>query len=1048
MVEGRATDAELALGAPSGALVESTSVVGGRTTDAELVLGAPKKSRPRFARWLVPSLLLTTGLTAADLQPVLVPQGELVRQLDPAQEWLFLPVAEWRQLLAAGKPGDTAPVPPGAGLGSATVQITGDEHGLRASAVLEAVVESGTLATVPLFAAIPERLGQLTVGGSPGLTARGGGLDLMLPGTGRWPVAVAWGQAAPATGAAGWTASVPLPLAVGVDVVLTVPAGWEARGPGLTPDGANRWRLAGGQRQLVVELRPAGGQAPAWGASQRLGVDLPAVGAGGTFTWSLGTTGGRVPDPLRVVLPAGFQATAGGDIQGDGSVLVRSGAKPVITGLVAPGAGLDLPTLAEARWQGGQIDVAVAGPSRLDTPPGWIPVAVGDGQKNRDDGRIWRSYAVVRPGQPVRPEALAATGPGLEVATAGAVAVAADGTVHATWVLEFQAQATLSECLVTLPAGWRVRAASLGELPPADEVPAAPWPLAITLPRLLPPGQGQRLVFTLEHPVTSALALVAPSLTGARRSTLRVLLAADPTRLVQVTPAPGWRLGPSAVAPPESGLEPVAELLASDAAPGVDLGIRLRPVRVEAEAACWLLPRGEDTLVQLDLRLEAHGGSLGELALTLPTPVAGEHWRSDSPGVTLVEESAGFRLVWPAAWSGERQVRLAARLAAPGGATGAIRPALTLGTGGVPLRLTVAALAGDRVDVRATPAGRTLEVDELPAWAVAPPGSRILAVWRPAAAGPLGGVTARVPTLYAGPQGFLDQVQVRSQIGPGGGRTYLGARLAAPGLTALAIELPPGMTLEEATVDGETAPVRRDGDGRVAVLLPGRTQVQLALFCTHPVQPGALTLGVPKIGLPWLTTAWEVAVAPAWRVTPGELPGGLHLTPVEAILRRQFWGSWTSGAPAPELEMPPIRIQPAPAQAQADPRLLAGPSVLPPPVRTGERPPPPLIGVRWSGTRLGAPTGVRLDVVDNAAWNTGDRWGRALGLLVVLGLLGRIRMLGAALLGLAAGSGTAALLLAQVPLGVLLGSLETLCLGTPLLLLVAWWRARRLEKTP
>ena len=794
-------------------------------------------------------LALVAAIAAGEaVQPVLLPQAELIRRLDPAQEWLFLPLAEWRRLTAASA--RAAPVPrAGTGLGSGQVRIACTPAGCSASAEIDATADVTAAAAVTLFSTRPERLEVLTVGGIPGMTVDdAGSLAVLLPGQGRWPLVVRWSQSAPAGADAGWSATIPLPLAGALDLSLTAPPDWELHGPGLVADGPGRWRLPTAARQAEIELRPAGSQARAWGASQALAIELPAAGAGGVFHWSLGTSEGSVPDPLRLHLPPGFTATAGGELQADGSVLLHPGRGTTVHGIVSAGAALDLPALVGARWQGGIVSLAMSAPALLPTPAGWLPVATG--VLDRVDAR---HFAIAAPGHALVPVAMSASD-GIDLRSAGAVTISS-GIIRATWGLEIRSAAPLHSIAATIPAGWRVIAVDAGgavvALPPDDEVQTQPWLLSVPLAKALPRGTAATMVVTLERPADVVVTVAAPEIAGAVRSSTRVLIVADPaTEIIIQPPGGAWRLGPAVAS--VGGLEAVGELLATDRAPPLVLGIGARPVRVESEAACWLMPRPEDCLVRIDLRLVAAGGSLDAIGLTLPTAL-GNGWTVDG-GATLRDD----RLSWPAAWSGQRMVQLTGRVALADGRAAAVRPQLQLAGHAVSLRLSVAALAGERVDVSAKPLGRTLEADDMPRWSSPPPGARVLAAWRPADDGDAGGIVAQAPRLYDGPSGFLDRVELRSQIGPGGGCTLLSARLAAPGLAALPLVLPPGMRLEQAYIDGEAATVRRDGAGRVAVILPGRTQVQLALRFAHPAVLGDSMLPVPGIALPWLETAWPL----------------------------------------------------------------------------------------------------------------------------------------------------------------------------------------------
>jgi hypothetical protein len=611
----------------------------------------------------------------------------------------------------------------------------------------------------------------------------------------------------------------------------------------------------------------------------------------------------------------------------------------------------------------------------------------------------------------------------------------------------------------TIPSGWRIVAADAGtgalNLPPADEIQRKDWPLTIDLARALSAGGSRTLLITLERPSQDRVAVVAPSVEGAVRTSHRVLIAADPATAVSLAfaPGPSWRLGPPATS--TGTLEAVAELLATDGAPPLTLAIHPRLARVEAEAACWLLPRGDDTRVRLDLRLRVAGGALDSIAIELPTALnatdgapAGsttQGWRVESPGAVLTTDGTSMRLGWPALWSGERLVRLSARMLANAGRTAAVRPHLSADGRATPLRLDVVALSGDGIDVEALPIGRNLEADELPSWSAPPPGTHILAAWRPPLDGETGSVTTRVPHLHDGPIGYLDQVRLFTQIGPGGATTLMLARLAAPGLSALPLQLPPGMILEQALIDGEDAPVRKDADG-LAVMLAGHTQVQLALRLIQPASPGLLTLEAPVISIPWLRTSWTVGVASAWHAVP-VASSTLSLRALDEIPPRGFLGSWQAWSGVVDVS-DSILEQSAAPEIPTDPRYLHGPSVLPPPLQRMREPTLALIGARLSGSRIGPATAIQLEIASVDALNQHDRIGRFLGVIAVtilacLAWVGALALWRMACVCLASALAAAAMVCAQMPCFGLLGVCEAITILAPLVMLLIWWRRSR-----
>ncbi len=979
-------------------------------------------------------LLLGLALGAverAPVQPVLLPLPALLAQLDARQEWLLLSLDEWRALETAA----AAARPVGAASGAAltTAQISGrlDADGtLRLHARITAVAFGPGVRAVRLFAHTPSHLGGVTLGGQAALlTPRDGGLDLLLPGPGTHAVELAWSSPWPLVEGLTRRGPLVLPAVAAVELRLDTPADGTLSGAGIAPLGPGRWAvlppLASTATVAWTPGRSQAGSAGSWALRQQVHLDLEA----GTFSWEGTVESLRPPLPgqIDVRLPAGWRVRAAGpgvaaftDAQGQVQVQPAPGATVVsLSGWLTGDAVLALPEAPAALAQGGIICLSGLGERDLLLPPTWRALGAVEGQ---------RSYVVTSGG--------AATVSAARSAETGLIVHQAELTISAErWRLDqhltINAAERLHAVTFVVPAGWSVQSATAVGASPVELGEAAQVTVAFAA-GVVP---GTRIELVLTHPAatTATVALAEAKVPGRVRRHLRVATA--PGLAADLSPQ-GWVLGPVARSLLVSGVNAQADLQA-DGAPGtVDITVRAQVPAAQVDAVAWLLPSRSATApwYRVDLRIEVISGVLDELLVALPLDPATVRVE----GLRRVEGPGPVRLSDATPWRGARLVRIEGRLDTIMTAGGLTLPRLGLKTGSgivLPITETLVLLGSGDDDARVVPAegDRPWDPDLLPAFATAVPGSTPIEAWRRLGAD--AHLTVVVRALASVPAGVIDRLHLRSQVADESVLTLVTARVAAPGVQALPLTLPPGAELLAATIDG-LAVAPRHHDESLALALPGRTQVEVALLYRTGRSARGVLLPPPRFGaLAVSAMTWEVAVPSAWRVRPQVAAGNLTLSSESHPAWRPAYSRWQAAAGRSEAAAPvplPV-VQDARRLQQATPAV----AVATTPVLL-------LDGARWEGSCVGSGPVLALEVTPIATLNRADRWGWALGLIVgvVLAWRGRHVALAGGLAGIALAG---ALLAWQIPLGLGLAIAEALPIGA-MLGLLWWWLGGLMKK--
>jgi hypothetical protein len=964
--------------------------------------------------------ILLAGVLGGVEQPVLLPLPELLRLLDAKQEWLLLPVAEYDRLVAGGR--DPAPRPEGSEAFIASANLRArvvDGRQIEVEADFTAVNRTPSPALADLFAALPGRLGSVSLAGVPAVLVPGTPVRLLLPKSGRF------------TGTAHWTvaldggierrqALLPLLLAGGLSMLLTGDGHGEAVTGSLVRDGVG-WRLAVPPGPLLPVIwlpGGGGGDGPVFGAEHALAVTIQDGPRPLRWAVRLDARRGGPPARLDVLLPAGFTCTR--PLSGvvaitptaDGVALTLTpGADScAVEGLLAAGSPVALPRLRDAAWQSGVVRLGGSGLLACEPPAGWRALGA-----QGDSGE--RVFAVAAPDAGMQVEPLEAD---RGLATSGSTVVAV-GPVRAILdqvLLVRAGGAPLFELLLRLPPGWKPTALSAaGSMaPPADDLEAGAL-VRLALPAGLKPGAELAILFSAEAPGKAVPDILPVVIADAARSTDRLLIAAAPG--IELTmQGPGWRQVNDVDGLPSSAR---AELRADGTLHPVTLKAAPRPAAVEVDAVGWLLPLATGTWVRYDLRLAVRDGELDRLELELPLQRDAD-LRLTGDGLVLTGDGP-FTLAGPTAWRGERLVRIEGHLrrevegrlpVASARLPGSARPVVVR-------RWDVLMAPVDRDLVLAALAGaRPIDADELPSWSSPIPGTTVAAAWRLGEGDP-GGWTTSERSLAALPDGFVDALEIATQIGPDGWRSRATCRISAAGLGEIELGLPDGARLEQASIDGAAAAVRRDG-AQLLLALPGRTLVQVTVRFAGDGM--AARLPPPRLGgLPVTRTTWTVAVDASLCARPLLQAGLMPLSASAAAGQRRWMHGWDFpaggsqdiGRRDPEQHRSVIQ----------DPRALQSPAA---PQQASNEPGIHLRGVIFQGHQTGTPEALGLKLTP-IGWLLGyDIVGRVLA--VLLGVTaGLAPFLTRRLLGIAACAAVpaaAALISLQQPGGPLLALLEWL----------------------
>lgn len=958
------------------------------------------------------ALLLGAMAAAAD-QPLLLPMPEMLRLLDAKREWLLLPLAEHERLVSAGR--DPAPRATGtpAFLSTATVRlrVAGGDM-IEAEAGFLAINRSDGPALAELFAEAPHGLGAIVLDGTPAVAASGAPVRILLPrpglhrGTVRWSARLA-GEALRREG------RVPLPLAGGLDLHADGDGRGELIASGLERDG-DGWRLAGPAPAILpLAWTPARGNGGdlVFGIDHALDVELQDGTAQVRWAMRIDPRRGPPPGRLAIALPDGFTCVR--PLEGAQSVTTTAAGAEIVLApgaetcalecLLAAGRPVALPRVIAAAWQSGVVRLSGPGVLACEPPTGWRPLGVQDSEGGR-------MFAVSAPDLGMNVSCLSADA-GSSLITSATLAVGpADAILDQ--VITLRAGGTrLFAVDLTLPAGWRPTAMTADGCvaPDPADVPAGAT-IRLSIPAGLEPGRELSVLLRAEAATASLPAVGPVSVAQAMRASHRLILAAAPGIDLAVV-ASGWRQADLAPGLPAAAR---MELLGEGSVPPLGVHASPRQAAVEADAVCWLLPERDGTWVRCDLRLAVRDGEIDRLDLDLPLRrdadlrLEGDRLRLDGDGP--------FVVVSPAAWRGERLLRIEGRLRQE--ASGRL-PAITMRVPGsdraVALRRWIVLQSPSEHDLRLAPGpgARSADPDELPAFSAPIPGAEIAAAWR-LGDGDAGGYALEPRSLAPMPPGFIDALVIATQVGRDGWRCRAEARLSAAGLDELDLGLPPGSRLESAAVDGAVATVRAV-DGRTLLRLPGRTLVQLVL--RYAGDGPADGLPPPRLGgLPVTRSEWTVAVDAGLLARVREGPGLMPMRPI-ATRNRRWMGGWT----APELSHDRVGPPSAPVlTAPADPRALA--TTFAPAAPVGDLA-MHLDGSIMRGSQTGAPAALGLSTSPMQALLAWDAVGRALAVVAACAALLAPRLL-------------VIIAAAAVPAALALVGWQTTC--GPLLALLEW----------
>ncbi len=995
-----------------------------RIAPGRLAAGAPR-GQPLLASsrlTVLLALLLTTFAGEAPTQPLMLPMDQLLKRLDQSQEWMLVPLADYRALMATITTTEPT-VPDLLGARIATAHLSGsliDDRILTVHGTLVIDAHGKGPQRCRIFAVKPTRLGAITCNGQPAVTVGGNTLDLLMPGPGRHQVTLSWGI--DLTGDDQRRAAIlPLPYAGAVALTIDAATAGSFTNGHLVADPAQagRWRLTGGAAVHVPLIwepgRVSSDAQSVFGVEQV--VQAAIIDGPASLRWvaRLINRRGLMPERLEVILPSGWrltQAASPGVLsiteQADGHVrltLAPGTSEVACDGLRAAGAPLALPQVVGAAYQGGVLMIGGGVPFDLQAPPSWRRLEDVDG---------WWRFAVPAPGLAVTP-LTADNRWGMDVQSSASIELT-DG--RRPWIMVQSITLAdrggdLGEIALQLPAGWSLTAISadqslrIRQLAGGGEVADLPAGSALTL---VPQAVRLRalsvsLTLTRAADASSASATVLPVLvTGGRRASHRLSLLSTAPIETRITAGAPWRMAGGEVAGKELPLGALrADLLATGAPTPVQVTVSRLVPEVGAEAVLYLAPGlRDDHWCRIDLRLSVRSGEVELIRLAAPL-LNDARVQVLSPGVTREVEAQDLRLRARVPLIGDHLLRIEGALD-PAKLGSLTRLALTLGDDlVVPLRQVVVVQAPPQADLvlSAGPGSLPLAVDALPLWSRPLPGIPVSAAWR-LTSGETGGYRLERRELANAPAGFIDQVVARSQIDQSGTLTWLTARVAAQAVQALPLVVPAGLTLVQATIDGQEVAVRRAPAGGYELPLPGRTQVQVALLFSGQGFSGAgssgagsssqvsgaeVRLPLPRLGdLPATASSWTVAVAGGWRAQVVEDPAAMPLIAEGLTVGRPWFGAWWE---APIEHRVPVLPPVIHWRAPVDVRALSTIAVEPP--ATGE---PQLVlrGHLFNGTRLGGEAEARLQLTALSTLRAWDHLGRVLAVLLAVLLTWRCRI--------------------------------------------------------
>jgi len=971
-------------------------------------------------------------------QPLLLPEDELIRRLDPDREWVMVAAAEYRAMLAAARAGreraGEEPEAARAWTASGTVRaVLGEEHELHSRCELAVVARGVGPSRLRLFDRVPERIEAVRLDGSPAVCVRDGeALDVVVPGAGEHVLRCRWREALRPEGSGGtFAGGLSLPRAGSLDAALLAGELGHFAGPAIVGDE----RRIGDALAFALHADAGPTAAVRWIPGRRHDRHRTVLGSGQTLHVEAGPHGrelrfryrldlhrlhGDEPEGLRIVPPGGWIVhrydAAVLRAVGDGGFAVRDPVGVVeVAGILAADARIDLPRIEGADWMGGRIALRVPERFRWRVPASWWVAGVGEYVvPGPGDGFVLAERALDEPRR-------------VRAATSLAIDTR---RVACRQVVEVEDRESLFALTVALPGGWRLhRVDGPDDLAIEREEDRDTGAVELRFPSGWPAGEPLRLMLEMlpAGERSPALEMFRPAdVPGAEVEFHRLTVAASPGLTFELAARSPWR----AVVPPRAhpdggGLRELR--CAGDPSP-VRIVDRPRTVRAAVDLVQYFVPRVEERFgeswLRCDLRIAVHDGGLRELPIELPFAPDAE-LRYDETSFAVVAEDGRWKLVFLRPWRGERILRIAGPPAPrhleelPAGALPAFADAA------IDQRRWLAIQTEDGVDLTVDAADGLvpIDADHLPRWSRPIPGLAMSRSWRLPPRGGAGTYALVRPPLSARPHGFVDDCRVRIQVDRDGTLTLLRAVVAAPGIQELPVELPAGCELIRAAVDDREVAVRRADQGPV-LALPGTTQCAIALLYRHRREagPGDLEQSLPGLGgLPVLRARWEVAVAETLHFALPRDDAAIDLQLAAGRpSRRAFLGRRSDPTPAARGDDFP-ELRPAPIE---DPRRLDDPGIEAP---TGG-PFLALRGVILEGERNGPGTlALALTPVEVLAW--GDRVGLVLALLFAVIATIHCRLATAACLGCAAGF--AAWALAGSGGGILQG----FCEGFPCFLL-------------
>ncbi len=1005
--------------------------------------------RAWLAKMLAICMALACGvLPAAEperVQPMLMPMPELLRQLDKDQEWMFLPLGEYQDLVNKGNLQPKAPDVGPRGAWIETAQLRGQWFDDYVLVVADCIIVNTSAESMRclLFRTRPTTFSAPIFSnqqGLPALTSTNtqGGIDLIIPASTRQQVHFSYRAKI-----AQESATIPLPEAIGLDIELSADREGVCSGPGLVALGQRRWTVT--QRhgsEVILHWRPGAstGTQAVWGLQQSVHIMVPdAQAALLNWRWAahIDRRSGAVPEVLELRFPETWVAsTPGAGVHAirtreDGITEIHLDPKAEnlsLDGFCGGQAIIAVPQVQGAHWQGGRV--TVSNPSGRDwtIPASWHPT-----DTELDDAT---SYRVPGPGSHFSKESGTDRDRGLQWVQSQSTVITSEVVSHQfaagpkIWRLQSSFHIEFGdETVFTLPlhspSGWNLVSSSV-----PDEVTVSQEPEMLTLASAqgFTAHSSLDVEFTYEHEAQpGSFALSLPSLVQAGHRQQSLVLYSAPSIDLQIFAPVPWRnvRDDREISPFSAELR--AQLRMQGEPLAVEITALARPASCEAEAVLYLQPmddRNPPTVwARLDIRFDVRDGDLGNVMVDFPFQEKSEHLSHTD--VTLERVGQRLQLIAAQPWRGRRILRIEGQLIHHAGDVVTIPTLSITDASDKVIRLktmVVIQVPGDLDVVHHPGAGAEMgDEDDIPAWSSALPGEPIMAVWRLRGL-ETGSFTLVRRDLLEPPEGFIHDVRVRTQVLPSGIETSYAFRVAAPQRSSLPLDIPQGSELIAASIDGKFTAIRSVA-GRAVLPLPGRTRVDVVIRCRQKAPGSVLKMPLPLFdSIPVVSTSWMLALDPSWVATTATGSQIMSLHAETAPAYRPWWRAWQPAVARIDGEQARI-ITPNDRQ---DPRQLV-PLNAP---RPSDEPLPvselTLIGHMWSGHRLGGDSHLDFTLVTLESLRLFDRLGLGLACIFAALLVWRQRFRTAVAWGISALAGAAALHGLQVSVGPVLACLEWL----------------------